>query len=1291
MLSYKTTGRVGLNLPYHHIRHTLLFKTIALALVCLFLVNDLSWATPDTLAPRAGNPQVYTAMREMMIDLANKTDLKKVEEFIRQNQGRAKNLLSSSSEFNQELKKFIRASDAEDMFVRLKSVLSATGGKLLVIDVNSVKELPKVNGKPVHGYAAGYGYDSENKDVVVFRVIGKDGAKDLIAKIAHEIRARSTAAKILFEKEFKRRKPATQEEIPGFIAKLQTQFEKTNEKIADEIRESGRIKSRSLREEFAGLTFAEKPQTMNRDYTMAEDKSAVDAKAVEGAGAAQNGPSPILLGTIRPESNKGESESAEMAQKETPGDAVRNETKRLAAILSSLIRQAKEVIRELDNMFEVKSTNAALTLTDEIKSKLRQLVLSEDEFKKINREQEEVVERYGDPSKLSETGHCNFLIAAVNNTVRLEMPVNPARDMVTYEDLSYWDLIDRWGKLDDLEKALNYLSSFPGNAVHLDIKECSLPTTAEARQAFYPDKIESLNQPIPAEKLPELSETERAELEHLRKIGTVIANFLQKNGFKEHIVKGTAGKPWKKFKEVMYEKDMRPFSPDGQMPSVLMGDEIFFFNPEGFDFAFNLSKGDLENRIQAKFKFIANRGVNIYINGNIGGKYTDIDVRDDSCIFPIVSATEKGDILELVCDQEFLKDEKVATVVPLIEQYFGVKFIPAQHNASLRHKQKKDRRGPLEPHKQHPDPKDESPVPPNDLTPDPGRPRTYRDVNNARQENCPAVDAKAAEGAGVAPNGPSLILPIPEPKDAINITIKRVAVGGDKPYAWLNIALHESDPASVRNAREFEIALNSIVHYEWVNRPPTRKDDTIFIYGKDKTWRFRFNDLMAENEDARTRLKEALSNALFINANAESELEGRFYVLGNKTTRIIRQTLRSANSKSSQMRSDLRELKEYLEKYFTKDSKFYNKAQDIYRQVNAVSEPVWAGNMSVWDAEEIVFKRVHALKWALRRDVTVKRDRFHSLFVQNGNRGGEKAVVVTIGDSIFVAKNEAELREELNRVGLELPPKVDFENDKAIKRCIEIAIRQFVKKKTIKQAETAKQAESILTEEQTVADVRAIAEQSSVIGVASRLIDEAWALVREAFAGVTADINIRLLAQAVNEYYEDASVISDRMIQDEKVGFIFSELATFGDSKDGDKAEGLGIILPELATRGVKVAVLLNNDPYERERQEKIINELNEKAGLSGKRVRFGTSVAEIRNKFSDYEDGPRPARFYHLKTKLELPLDEGFNKDENIILSINIVVHDILRILGRLCKIVPEGQEPDKLYEAAKKFAQAA
>ncbi len=201
---------------------------------------------------------------------------------------------------------------------------------------------------------------------------------------------------------------------------------------------------------------------------------------------------------------------------------------------------------------------------------------------------------------------------------------------------------------------------------------------------------------------------------------------------------------------------------------------------------------------------------------------------------------------------------------------------------------------------------------------------------------------------------------------------------------------------------------------------------------------------------------------------------------------------------------------------------------------------------------------------------------------------------------------------------------------------------------------------------------------------ARRLIDEAWAIIEDAFPGVTTNINTELLAMAINEH-KPMTIPTEKI--DKHLGFIFSEMATFGDKSDGLDAQGLGIVLPKLAMAGIRVAVLLSKDPNDHARQEMLIRELNRKINpdkpeSDEKRIRFGISREEVNSQFADLKDD-RPARFYYLKISKEPEINGAT--------PIDIIVKDILEILGRLCGIIKEGQEPDKLYEAASKFARAA
>ncbi|MDO8525353.1 MAG: hypothetical protein Q7S07_02575, partial [Candidatus Omnitrophota bacterium] len=167
----------------------------------------------------------------------------------------------------------IDACGAGDMLGRLKSKLASAGGRIQVIFFKNERELEKLwrlTGQKVWGHAGTY--------VTAFALESErdspKGRSRIIARLFHEIRARSTAAKDQFEKEYKRNRPATPEEISAFTKSLRERFEKTNLQMQNEVEERGRIITGSLRREFASLTFAKHPQTMNRDYAMAEPADA---------------------------------------------------------------------------------------------------------------------------------------------------------------------------------------------------------------------------------------------------------------------------------------------------------------------------------------------------------------------------------------------------------------------------------------------------------------------------------------------------------------------------------------------------------------------------------------------------------------------------------------------------------------------------------------------------------------------------------------------------------------------------------------------------------------------------------------------------------------------------------------------------------------------------------------------------------------------------------------------------------------------------------------------------------
>ncbi|MDD5427994.1 MAG: amylo-alpha-1,6-glucosidase [Candidatus Omnitrophica bacterium] len=254
-------------------KHNIISKSIIFALAFSFLSDSVVSANPDLLAPQAGNPSVYRQIRTMMEN--NFDENKHIAKFVEDRSDKARKL-SYISGLEDDFRQCVKASDAEGMFIRLKSTLIADGGKIQLIILDKGETPPKkLGGESVWGYA--------DKDITVFvsddeweilkndQTAAKETKRKIIARLFHEIRARSTKAKELFEKGYGRDKPDASAEVPQFVRSLREKYEKNNREMEKEIKKHGRIKSKALREEFAGLTFFDgRPQLMNRDYTMAE-------------------------------------------------------------------------------------------------------------------------------------------------------------------------------------------------------------------------------------------------------------------------------------------------------------------------------------------------------------------------------------------------------------------------------------------------------------------------------------------------------------------------------------------------------------------------------------------------------------------------------------------------------------------------------------------------------------------------------------------------------------------------------------------------------------------------------------------------------------------------------------------------------------------------------------------------------------------------------------------------------------------------------------------------------------
>jgi len=154
---------------------------------------------------------------------------------------------------------------------------------------------------------------------------------------------------------------------------------------------------------------------------------------------------------------------------------------------------------------------------------------------------------------------------------------------------------------------------------------------------------------------------------------------------------------------------------------------------------------------------------------------------------------------------------------------------------------------------------------------------------------------------------------------------------------------------------------------------------------------------------------------------------------------------------------------------------------------------------------------------------------------------------------------------------------------------------------------------------------------------------------------------------------KEAGCKADVVNEDGKAGFIFSTIAAFGEEKDGKYEEGIGPYLPELAKKGIRIAVVTKND-----RQEGFIKELNRDIPDAANHIKFGRSIEEVKSNL-------HAPHYYYLKVQHE---DIVSGVAENI----NIVVRYIIDAIGKMVGITEKMEkERENMHEAARQFAIAA
>ena len=163
-------------------------------------------------------------------------------------------------------------------------------------------------------------------------------------------------------------------------------------------------------------------------------------------------------------------------------------------------------------------------------------------------------------------------------------------------------------------------------------------------------------------------------------------------------------------------------------------------------------------------------------------------------------------------------------------------------------------------------------------------------------------------------------------------------------------------------------------------------------------------------------------------------------------------------------------------------------------------------------------------------------------------------------------------------------------------------------------------------------------------------------------------LNLEKFAGAVKETGCEQNIVTE----DVKSVLIFSEKVTFGEVKDGQYEEGLGIILPSLRKSDIRVAVVATTD-----KQRALIDKLN-RGKRADQQVVYADSVPAVM-------EIAKAARYYYFKVASEQEADAGSS-----VTSITIIVKKILDAIGKVVQIT-DARLIDQMHEAARQFAIAA
>jgi len=219
----------------------------------------------DTLATLSGNQDIYQELKSMMngrLTLHEETIDGTILDHVADYPEKVERL-EDLSEINKKFREGIGLSLGENAVIKLEKVLFSAGGRIQVIFIGHEAELPVFEGKTVWAHAGTY--------ITVFALESErdteEGKKKIVARLFHEIWARSRRAKDLYDEEIKKKNPKTPKEVIEAAKISRQKYEKEVEQVVAQVEKFGYITSPKLQETFANLKFEEKIDFINRDFT----------------------------------------------------------------------------------------------------------------------------------------------------------------------------------------------------------------------------------------------------------------------------------------------------------------------------------------------------------------------------------------------------------------------------------------------------------------------------------------------------------------------------------------------------------------------------------------------------------------------------------------------------------------------------------------------------------------------------------------------------------------------------------------------------------------------------------------------------------------------------------------------------------------------------------------------------------------------------------------------------------------------------------------------------------------